>query len=79
MIRVYLQGRVADQRVSADNVSLTSRGQNNPVGVPASDVLLNDVSLGRTEETDAKVTPLGCIAISKKPVPTEPVTAGAAV
>ena len=71
--------RVADDEVSADDVSLDCRIHKETVRIPGDRVVLNSVVVGAgTLYTDAKVVSLGRIAISTEPVPTEPVAAGAA-
>ena len=80
MVHGYLHRGVANDDVSANDVSLDSRGHKETVRVSYNRVLLNDVVVGaRILQTDAKVVPLGRIAISTDPVLTEPVAAGAAV
>lgn len=70
---------VADDEISADDVSLDSGSQNDPVRIPDSRVLLDYVSgVAGINKTNTKVISLGRIAISNDPVPTEPVAAGAA-
>ena len=79
MVLVYLHGRVANDKVSADDVSLNSRGQKDPIRIPDSRVLLDHVTgVVGINKTDTKVVSLGRISISTEPVPTEPVAAGAA-
>jgi len=53
--------------------------QHDPIGIPAGDIVLNDVVRVSAQQTDAKVPPLSCVAVSDKPVRTEPVAAGTAI
>ncbi len=81
VIHGYLHGRVANDEVPADDVSVSSQTQHDPIGIPAGDIELNDVVVGGevpSLKTDAKVPALTCVAISENPVRTEPGAAGAA-
>ena len=80
MVHGYLHRRVANDEVSADDVSLDSRSQKDTVRIPNNGVLLDHVpGVVGSNQTDAEVVPLSRIAISTEPVPTEPVAAGAAL
>ncbi len=79
MVKVYLHWRVADDHVSTDDVSRDSRSQKYSIRIPEDGVLLNHVAgIASTDETDAEVVSLLRDSISTKPVPTDPVAAGAA-
>ena len=78
--------RVADDEVSPDHVSHRSLSHHDPIGIPAGDVVLNEVvrdgdwiGCAGTQQTNAEIPSLRCIAVSDKPVRTEPVAAGAAI
>ena len=78
--------RVADDEVSPDHVSHRSLSHHDPIGIPAGDVVLNEVvrdgdwiGWAGTQQTNAEIPSLSCIAVSDKPVRTEPVAAGAAI
>jgi hypothetical protein len=74
-----LHRRVANDEISADDVPLDSRSQEDPVRIPDSRVLLDHVpGVAGINKTNTKVVSLGRIAISNEPVPTEPVAARAA-
>jgi hypothetical protein len=78
VVHGYLHRRVANDEVSADDVPLDSRSQKDPVRIPNNGVLLNHVAgIAGGNKTDAEVVPRGRIAISAKPVRTEPVVASA--
>jgi hypothetical protein len=79
MVHGHLHRRVSDDEVSADDVSVDSHSQKDTVRIPNDSVLLDHVpGIAGSNKTDAKIVPLGRIAISTEPVPTEPVTACAA-
>jgi hypothetical protein len=79
MVKVYLHWRVADDHVSTDDVSRNSRSQKYSIRIPEDGVLFNHVGgIAGTDETDAEVVSLLYDSISTKPVPTDPVAAGAA-
>jgi hypothetical protein len=79
VIHDYLHSRVTNDEVSADDVSLDSRSQKDTVRIPNNGVLLDHVpGVVGSNKTDTEIVPLGRIAISTEPVPTEPVAAGAA-
>jgi hypothetical protein len=74
-----LHWRVADDEVSADDVSLDTRSQKYSIRIPDNGVVFDHVAgIGGSDETDAEIVPLRHVSISTKPVPTEPVAAGAA-
>jgi len=74
-----LHWSVADDQVSTDGVSGDSRSQKYSIRIPENSVVLNHVAgIAGRDETDAEVVPLLHDSISTKPVPTDPVAAGAA-
>jgi hypothetical protein len=78
VVQVYLCRRVADDEVSADDVSLDSRSQKYSIRIPDNGVVLDHIAgIAGSDETDAEIVPRH-VSISTKPVPTEPVAAGAA-
>lgn len=79
MVDVYLHWRVADDHVSTDDVSRDSGSQKYSVRIPENGVLLDHVAgISRADQTDAEVVSLLRDSIPTKPVPTDPVAAGAA-
>jgi len=79
VVNDYLHWRVADDQVSTDDVSPDSCCQKYSIRVPENGVFLNHVAgIAGRDETDAEVIPLLHESISTKPVPTDPVAAGAA-
>ena len=79
MVNDYLHWRVADDQVSTDDVSRDPRSQKYSIRVPEDGVVLNHVAgIAGRDETDAEVISLLHDSISTKPVPTDPVAAGAA-
>ena len=71
--------RVTDDQVSTDDVSRDPRRQKYSIRVPENGVVLNHVAgIAGRDETDTEVVPLLDNSISTKPVPTDPVAAGAA-
>ena len=78
VIHGHLYRRVAFKEVSTDDVSLDARSQKDPIRIPDGRVLLDHVAgVGGSDKADAKVAPLSYVAVSTKPVRTEPVAAGA--
>ena len=74
-----MNGRIADDEVSENDISFDPSDENDPVRVPDDGVVDNNVVVrARRAETDAKVTTLSCISVSTQPVRTDPVTACAA-
>lgn len=79
-----LHRRVANDEIPTQDISVSSHSDHDPVGISAGDVLLSEVVVGGceyragTEQSNAEVSSLRCVSISDKPVPTEPVAAGAA-
>jgi len=74
-----LHWRVTDDQVSTDDVSRDPRRQKYSIRVPENGVVLNHVAgIAGRDETDTEVVPLLQDSISTKPVPTDPVAAGAA-
>jgi hypothetical protein len=74
MIYRNLHRRVARNEVAAKNISLGSRCDSDPVDIAKCRVLLyRVVFVASINETYAEVVPLSYVAISKKPVLTEPV------
>jgi hypothetical protein len=79
VVHVHLDGRVADDQVTTDDVTLDPGSHIETVCVAGDGVVLDDIVVSASAlNADAKVVALGCIAISTEPVPTEPVAAGAA-
>ena len=79
MIQARLHRRIANDDVSADDVSLNCRGQKQAVCVPNHRVVLDEVVIGASAlYTNSKVVILGRVPISTCPVRTEPAAADAA-
>lgn len=76
---MHLHGRVANDDIAADRVSLNAHCQKDTIRIPNDRVLLDHVArICRSYETDTEVVALGRKSIPTEPVPTEPVTACAA-
>ena len=79
-----MHGRVTNEDVSADDVSIGSRTYHDPVCIAASNVVLNEIIFrtgsrcGGTKKAYAKVPPLSRVPVSNKPVRTDPAAASAA-
>jgi len=79
VVNAYFHWRVGDDQVSTDDVSRDPRSQKYSIRVPENGVVLNHVAgIAGRDETDAEVVSLLHDSISTKPVPTDPVAAGAA-
>ena len=79
MVYGDFQRRVANHKVSTDDLSLDTRHQNDPDRISHDRVVLDHVTrVCRIHGANTEVTPLGYITISNQPVPTDPVAASAA-
>jgi hypothetical protein len=83
-----LNRRVTNDEVPPNDISVSSRLQRDPIGIPAGRVELDDVVVDGGEggkcwagpqQADAEFPSLSCIAVSNDPVRTDPGAAGAAV
>ena len=73
-----MNGRIAHDYVSGDDVSFASRIDDDSIGVSDDGVVDDDIVGGRQpliyDEADPEVVTLRCVSISTCPVLTEPVT-----
>ena len=79
MVHGHLHRRVSRHEVAANDVSLGSGDQNDPISIPQDSIVLDHVVIRASSgKPDAEVAPLSCVTIGAGPVRTEPVAACAA-